>query len=136
MHAFLRLLPVLLASAGALAQTQAPAPVQDLPKDLHGRWSAKAAGSPAVTQPFDLENIQRKDDNTFAARLTWTGADAKCTIRYQPITGRVTASGLAFEARTPCNQPLSAELARGAGAWVGTATTQATPPVVVDLTAK
>ncbi|MBL0391384.1 hypothetical protein JJ685_09560 [Ramlibacter monticola] len=133
MHAFARLLPLLLATTGALAQS----PVQDLPKDLHGRWTSKPAGSAAVTQPFDLENIQRKDDGSFSARLTWTAADAKCTIRYQPITGRITSSGLAFEAKTPCDQPLSAELARGAaGAWVGMASNKATPPVVVELTAK
>ena len=134
MHASIRLLPLLLAAGGALAQSQAP--LQDLPLDLHGRWTSKGGVGAARTQPFDLENIKRKDPGTFAARLTWNAADPKCSIRYQPVTGRLTPSGLAFEARTPCDQAFSAELARGAGAWVGMATTQGTPPVTVDLTAK
>lgn len=135
MNAFVRCTPLLLAlaAAGALAQAQ-PAP-QELPKDLHGRWSAVAGGR-TTAQPFDLENIQRKDAGSFAARLSWTGADPKCTIRYQPITGTVTPAGLGFEAKTPCNEGVKAELTRGSGGWLGMATVTAKSPTVVELTAK
>ncbi|HET8748707.1 MAG TPA: hypothetical protein VFM98_24140 [Ramlibacter sp.] len=135
MNAFARWAPLLLAAvaAGALAQAQ-PAP-QELPKDLHGRWSAVAGGQ-ASTHPFDLENIQRKDAGSFAARLSWTGADPKCTIRYQPITGTLTPSGLGFEAKTPCEEGLKAQLSRGAGGWLGMATVTAKSATVVELTAK
>jgi hypothetical protein len=131
MHAFFRMAPLLLAAAGALAQTP------ELPKDLHGRWTGTPQGGRAPTQPFDLEKIERKAGDTFAARLSWVTTDAKCTIRYQPVTGRVTDKGLVLDAVTPCGQALHAELVRGAAdAWVGQATTAGTPPVVVDLTAK
>lgn len=138
MHAFVRLAPLLLALAGAAALAQAPATdaAQDLPKDLHGRWTAKATGGRAATQPFDLENIQRKEGNTFAARLSWTTADARCTIRYQPVTGQVTPSGLKFEMKTPCQEALTAELTRGPGGWVGMASNTANPPQVVEITAR
>ena len=133
MHAFVRLAPLLLAATGALAQAQ-DAP-KDLPKDLHGRW-APAATAGARTQPFDLENIQRKEDGSFAARLSWTSANPKCTIRYQPITGRVTDKGLHFESKTPCQENWTAELAPSGAQWIGMATNTATPPAVLELTAK
>lgn len=139
MHAFFRVAPLLLIAAGALAQAQTPAPTStpELPRDLHGRWTGTPQGGRAPSQPFDLENIQRKPGDTFAARLSWTTADPKCSIRYQPITGRLTDKGLALDTTTACGEALRAELVRGAGAaWVGQATTQGTPPVVVDLTAK
>jgi hypothetical protein len=138
MHAFVRLAPLLLAAAGSFAQAQgAPKEVpKELPKDLHGRWTAVVAGSKPVSQPFDLENIQRKEDGTFAARLTWTTADPRCIVRYQPMTGRVTPSGLSFETVTKCDVAISAELAQQGSTWVGKATSKATPPTVMDLTAK
>ena len=134
MHAFFRVAPLLFVAAAALAQAPAP----ELPTDLHGRWTGTPQGGRAPSQPFDLENIKRKDADTFAARLSWTAADPKCSIRYQPVTGRLTdKGGLALDTTTACGQPLRAELVRGAGAaWVGQATTAGTPPVVVDLTAK
>jgi hypothetical protein len=134
MHAFVRLVPLLLAAAGALAQAQEPP--KDLPKDLHGHWTLIARGDHPATEPFDLENIQRKEEGAFAARLTWTMPDARCTIRYKQITGRVTASGLSFNWSTPCNDSFRGELARGGVGWVGQATSQATPPAVMELTAK
>jgi hypothetical protein len=131
MHALFRVAPLLLVAAAALAQTP------ELPKDLHGRWTATPQAGRAPSQTFDLENIQRKPGDTFAARLSWVTPDAKCAIRYQPVTGRVTdKGGLALDATTACGQALHAELFPGAGAWVGQATTAGTPPVVVDLTAK
>jgi hypothetical protein len=133
MHAFVRLAPLLLAAAAVSAQAQG-AP-RELPKDLHGRWTVVPAGSKPVTQPFDLENIQRKDDGTFSARLTWTTADPKCIVRYQPMTGRVTPSGLSFETVTKCDVAISAELAQQGSTWIGKATSKATPPTVMDLTA-
>ena len=132
MHAFVRFAPLLLAAAGAFANAE------DLPKNLHGRWTATAtaAGKPA-SQPFDLENIDRKDDTTFAARLSWTTADPRCTVRYVPMKGRITATGLSFDSVTKCDVPFSAELAPGqGGTWVGRATVKSNPPAVMELTAK
>jgi hypothetical protein len=135
MHAFVRLAPLLLAAAAALAQAQQP--TKDPQPDLHGHWTLIARGDHPATAPFDLENIKRKDDGTFAARLTWTMPDARCTIRYQQITGRVTPPGLSFEWKTPCNDVFHAQLEPGAaGAWVGQATSQAAPPAVMELSAK
>ena len=102
MHAFFRAVPLLLAAAGALAQVPAPAPASELPKDLHGRWTGTPQGGRAPSQTFDLENIQRKEADSFAARLSWTASDPKCSIRYQPVIGRVTAKGLALDAAMPC----------------------------------
>jgi hypothetical protein len=130
MNTFARLVPLLLIAFGASAQEQ------ELPKDLHGRWTAATASGRSAPQPFDLESVQAKDGGAFAARLTWTSADAKCTIRFQPITGRVTPTGLKFESTTPCGEAITAELARAPGGWVGKATNKATPPAVMDLTAK
>jgi hypothetical protein len=138
MPALARLAPLLLAAAGAVAhaQTAAPAAAEDLPKNLHGRWTSVAVDGKATAQPFDLENIERQEGGAFKARLSWTTADPRCTIRYQPITGRLTDSSLSFDAATACKDALTAKLSRGAGAWVGEATIKATPPVVVQLTAK
>jgi hypothetical protein len=130
MPMYVRVVPLLLVAFGASAQEQ------ELPKDLHGRWTTATPSGRSAPQPFDLESVTRKDGGTFAARFTWTSADPKCTIRFQPITGRVTPTGLKFESTTPCGEPITAELARGAGGWVGQATNKATPPVVMDLTAK
>ena len=133
MKSFVRLVPLLLATGAFAQQQELP---KELPKDLHGRWTTGAAGSKAATQPFDLENLQRKDDGSFAARLTWTTSDARCIIRYQPITGKLTATSLKFETVTPCGEAISAELTPGTGGWVGQATNKATPPAVMALTAK
>jgi len=132
MKPFVRLVPLLLLATGACAQAQEVP--KELPKDLHGRWSVGAAGS--KTQPFDLENVKRQDDGTFAARLTWTTTDPRCILRYQPITGSVTATSLKFESVTPCGEAINAELKPAAAGWVGQATNKATPPVVMALTAK
>lgn len=130
MPTFARLVPLLLLAFGASAQEQ------ELPKDLHGRWTAATPAGRTAPLPFDLESVKLKDGGTFAARLSWTTADARCTIRFLPITGSVTPSGLKFESVTPCGEAITAELARGPGGWVGKATNKATPPAVMDLTAK
>jgi hypothetical protein len=131
MHTLFRLAPLLLVATGAFAQEQ------DFPKDLHGRWSATTQTGRTRPQPFDLESLQRKEDGTFAARLTWTTADPKCIVRFKPITGRLTPAGdLRFESVTPCGEEITAELKRGSAGWVGQATNKATPPAVMDLTAK
>jgi len=123
-------IPLLLVAFAASAQQE------ELPKDLHGRWTTATQAGRTAPRPFDLENLKRKDDGTFAARLSWTTAEAKCTVRYQPVTGRATPAGLKFEWVTPCGEAITAELAPGAGGWVGQATNKAAPPAVMDLTAK
>jgi hypothetical protein len=136
MHPIARLVPLLLAAAGTAALAQAQDASKDLPKDLHGHWAPTAATGRAATEPFDLENINAHGDGTFDARLSWATPDPKCTIRYQRITGHVTASGLRFEPKTPCQEAWTAELSRGGSGWIGMASNTATPPAVVELSAK
>jgi len=130
MKSIARLAPLLFVAFAASAQQD------ELPRDLHGRWTTATAAGRSAPRPFDLENLKRKDDGTIAARLSWTTAEAKCTVRYQPITGKATPSGLKFEWVTPCGEAITAELAPAGTGWVGQATNQATPPAVMELTAK
>ena len=133
MHTLIRLAPLLLVATATFAFAEE----QEFPKDLHGRWTRASAAGRSAAQPFDLESLQRKDDGTFAAKLTWTTADPKCILRFKAITGRLTPAGdLRFESVTPCGEEITAELKRSGGGWVGQATNKATPPAVMELTAK
>ena len=78
MKSFVRLVPLLLATGAFAQQQELP---KELPKDLHGRWTAATAAGRTAPLPFDLESVKLKDGGTFAARLSWTTADARCTIR-------------------------------------------------------
>lgn len=117
----------------ALAFGCAAASAQELPKEISGRWTWTARGA---TQVFSLEDIQTQGSG-FSAKLTWWTQDSKCTLRGEPITGRVSGQEIAFDARTKCDVAFTATLARSGAEWAGTAKTTNTPqPVVLDLKAK
>lgn len=101
----------------------------ELPGALSGRWSwAQRGGS----QTFFLDDIKAQPDRSFTAKLTWWTIDTKCAIRGEPVVGRITKSGLAFDAKTKCDVGFTAELLRGTSGWTGQATTTGTTPVVVQ----
>ena len=110
----------------------AGAQAQHLPKEISGRWTWQARGA---SQTFPLDNIEHKEGGTFAATLTWWTIDSKCAIRSAPITGRVTDTGLSFDATTKCNVSFTAELDRSGSGWQGKGTTKGDNAVVVDLKA-
>ena len=121
-----------IAVAALIACTGAWAQSQPLPQDISGRWAVHGG---RATQTFALEGIQRQGDAAFTAKLTWWTMDSRCAVRGEPITGRITAAGLAFDAATKCDVPFSAELQRSADGWQGQATTHKPPLVTVDLKA-
>ena len=87
-----------------------------LPKEIKGRYSAIGTSSGQI---FSLSDITQRPDSTFAAKLTWWTSQASCTVRSAPITGRVTPTGLAFDAKTNCDVAFSIELNRQEKGWVG-----------------
>jgi hypothetical protein len=116
--------------AGLLASSLIQA--QDLPRELNGRWNWQGR----ATQVFSLEDIQRKDDQSFTAKLTWWTRDTKCAIRGEPITGRLTAAGLGFDSVTKCGDAFTAELQPTQGGWNGFADTKGAHPIRVELSAQ
>jgi hypothetical protein len=115
-----------LASASALAQDQG------LPKTISGRWNVYGG---SASQVFSLEEISQGQDKTFTAKLTWWTVNSACVVRAESISGRVTASGLAFDAKTKCDVSFSVELNRAEGSWVGKGATTSGPQVQLDLKA-
>jgi hypothetical protein len=91
-----------------------------LPKELSGRWTFAAQNR---TQTFSLSEISASDQSTFTAKLTWWTTDPSCTIRSEPIQGRITPTGIAFDSKTKCDVSFTAELDRAASGWQGKATT-------------
>jgi hypothetical protein len=110
----------------------AAAQAQDVPGALSGRWVWAARG---FTQTFALDDIQRQGADSFTAKLTWWATESRCTVRGQPITGRITATGLSFDAATACDVGFTVDLQRADKGWTGKATTKTPKPVVVDITA-
>lgn len=111
-----------------VATAQAP-----LPKDLSGRWSVESL---RATNIFSLDDIAAGPDGTFTAKLTWWTRNPSCTLRKEPLSGRLTPSGIAFDVTTKCNTKFVAELNRAEGGWVGKAVTVEATPVTAELTAK
>ena len=110
----------------ALAQITA------LPKDLSGRWTFAAQNR---TQIFSLDGISASGPDAFTAKLTWWTSDPSCTIRAEPITGRITPTGIAFDSKTKCDVSFTAELNRAASGWEGRATTTSGTRVELSLNA-
>jgi hypothetical protein len=104
-----------------------------LPAELSGRWTFASAGR---TNTFSLDQIKPATDKSFTAVLTWWTSDPACTIRKEPITGRLTAGGIAFDAKTKCDVEFTTELARGEKEWVGSAITKGTNSVTLEVRAK
>ena len=101
-----------------LADAQVIAPRQELPNSLSGRWRFAVDGT---TQTFSLEEIRAQPDQTFTANLTWWQNNLWCATRSEPIVGRQTESGIAFEIPRKCNISYLVELRREPSGWVGTA---------------
>jgi len=113
-------------SAGVvLAQGVAP------PAQLSGRWTHSSGAS----NLFSLEAITPKGADEFTARLTWWTTNSMCTVRDAPITGRLTAVGLTFDAATKCGDAFTAALNRGEAGWTGQATTKK-GAITVDMVAE
>jgi hypothetical protein len=113
---------------GGVAAAQAP-----LPKDLSGRWTVESL---KATNIFSLDDIAAGPDGTFTAKLTWWTRNPSCTLRKEPLTGRVTPSGISFDVTTKCNNKFVAELNRLESGWTGKAVTVEATPVTAELTAK
>lgn len=118
---------LLTAVAATQAQTAA------LPTELSGRWTMASAGR---TDLFSPDEITPASGSTFSAKLTWWTTNRSCRLHKEPIEGQVTATGIAFSARTKCDVALTAELHRGEKEWTGQAMVQGPNPVVVDMRAK
>ena len=123
----------LCVGALALAPFLATAQPQVLPAELSGRWTFASAGR---TNTFSLDAIKPATDKTFTALLTWWTTDPKCTIRKEPITGRVTEGGIAFDSKTKCDVEFTAELNRGDREWIGKAVTKGENSVTLEVRAK
>jgi hypothetical protein len=104
-----------------------------LPKELSGRWSV---ASLQATNVFSLDDIVATSDTAFEAKLTWWTRNASCTVRKEPIAGRITPGGIAFDVTTKCNNKFVAELNRGEREWTGKAVTLDATPVTAELSAK
>jgi hypothetical protein len=113
---------------GTSATSQGPA----LPKELSGRYLHTPSGA---TQTFSLAEIVATSEKTFSAKLTWWTRDPKCIVRSEPIVGKLTGSGLTFEAKTKCDVEFTAQLDRGQKEWSGSAKTTTGPEILLSLTA-
>ena len=100
-----------------------------LPKEISGRWSFSGGSN-----IFSLEEIVPSGESAFTANLTWWTRDPACVVRNQSITGRITATGIAFDGKTKCDVKFVAELNRSEGVWTGRATTE--QGTVVEMKAK
>lgn len=103
-----------------------------LPKELSGRWTFAAMNR---TQLFSLTEISASDQSTFTAKLTWWTTDPSCTLRAEPIQGRITSTGIAFDSKTKCDVAFVAELNRASSGWEGKATTTSGNRVELSLRA-
>ena len=109
------------------------AQVIQAPKELSGRWTFAPANR---SNSFSLDDIAAAPDGSFTAKLTWWTTDPKCAVRNEAISGRMTATGLTFDARTKCDVDFTAVLNRSENEWVGQATTKGANAATVEMKAK
>ena len=121
------------ASAVMLFVTGVVAQSVQVPKELSGRWTLAAAGR---TNTFSLDDISAGPDASFTAKLTWWTTDPKCTVRKEPISGKVTATGIAFNAATKCGVEFTAVLNQTGNEWLGEAVGKAPNSPAVELKAR
>jgi hypothetical protein len=129
-HHFSRVLLTFVACAATAAACAQEPP---LPKELSGRW---AVPNTNATDVFSLEEMAAGTDSTFAAKLTWWTSDRSCVIRSQPISGRLTPTGITFDAKTKCDVAFTVELNRQEKAWAGKGDTTSGRLVVLELKAQ
>jgi hypothetical protein len=104
-----------------------------LPKELSGRW---AVPNTNLSDLFSLEEMTATADSSFAAKLTWWTRDRSCVIRSEPISGRVTPTGITFDAKTKCDVAFTVELNRQEKAWAGKGSTTSGRLVQIELKAQ
>jgi hypothetical protein len=117
---------LVLADLGSAQQTP-------LPKELSGRYLHAESGR---SQTFSLDEIAERPDKTFSAKLTWWSiTDSRCSVRGEPIVGRVTDSGIAFDAKNKCDLGFTVQLDRGKNEWTGSAKTTTGPEATFSIKA-
>jgi hypothetical protein len=104
-----------------------------LPKEIAGRWSAPTVDA---TETFSLNELAATSSGGFTARLTWLTSVPNCALRNLPITGKLTPTGISFEAKTRCDMPFAVELDRAADGWVGKGRTTGAVALPLELRAK
>jgi hypothetical protein len=123
---------LIVAAIAVTAVGHVYAQVPQLPKEISGRWTMQSTGR---TQTFAIEDISLEADKTFRARLTWWTSDPRCLIKNEPIVGKLSDEGIAFDAKNKCDVSFTTKLSRKEAGWAGTATTTSGPVVVLDLKA-
>ncbi|MEN9396417.1 MAG: hypothetical protein RLZ81_947 [Pseudomonadota bacterium] len=105
---------------------------QSIPGEIKGRWTYQS-----LSNTFMLSDIKVAPDSTFMAKLEWWAANRRCSIRGEPVSGRLTDKGIAWDMVTkpPCNDPYSVELNRREKGWDGKITGKESS-AVADLTAE
>jgi hypothetical protein len=129
-HHFSRnLLALIVGTAAACVDAQE----SPLPKELSGRWAVPGTNT---TDVFSLADMAAGTNSTFAAKLTWWTPDRSCVIRSEPITGRVTPTGISFDATTKCGVAFIVELNRQEKGWAGKGNTTGARLVQIELKAQ
>jgi hypothetical protein len=128
-HICRTLLALIVSTAATCAYAQEP----PLPKELSGRWSVPDTN---LSDIFSLAEMAAGTDSTFAAKLTWWTPDRSCVIRSQPVSGRITPTGISFDAKTKCDVAFTVELNRQEKAWVGKGNTTGGRLVLIELKAQ
>lgn len=103
-----------------------------IPSEIKGRWTYEGRSN-----TFALSDIKVAPDRTFAATLDWWTANTRCSIRGEPLSGKLTDKGIAWDmvTKSPCNNPYSVELNRREKGWDGKITGKESA-FVADLTAE
>lgn len=96
------------------------AQVPEVPASLSGRWTWVDR---SISQTFALDDIKVQPDQTFAAKFTWWTNESRCALRGEPIVGKLTATGLSFDAKTKCDVAFTVVLSPASSGWAGTAST-------------
>jgi hypothetical protein len=115
-----------------LTPVLAMAQAQTVPAEIKGRWTYQN-----LSDIFTLSDIKVAPDRSFAAKLEWWTANKRCSIRGEPVSGKLTDTGIAWDmvTKAPCSIPYLVELNRRDKGWGGTATGKESS-AVADLTAE
>jgi len=102
-----------------LSPVLASAQSHTIPSEIKGRWTYQE-----WSNTFVLSDIKVAPDRTFAAKLEWWTANKRCSIRGEPVSGKLTDKGISWDMVTkpPCNEPYSLELNRLEKGWGGKVT--------------
>lgn len=108
------------------------AQAQSVPGEIKGRWKYEN-----LSNVFMLREIKVEPDHSFTAKLEWWTANRRCSIVGEPVSGKLTDKGIAWDmvTKSPCNDPYSVELNRREKGWDGKITSKVSA-TVADLTAE